>query len=122
MTPASSLTCPHRKRSGTTNMLKLLTATAIAVTLGCQAQAATLLDPPNLTRPASYSANLDLNSPAGARIMAHRLRAAATRTCGDRYWTTGDNELYQICVTSALNRAALALNAPAVTALLSGRR
>jgi UrcA family protein len=66
--------------------------------------------------------DLDLATPAGAKIMQGRLEAAAEQACGDRAQVSSDpiavSSAYRACVEGSVADAAARLGAPEVTALV----
>jgi UrcA family protein len=66
--------------------------------------------------------DLDLNSPAGASVMAARINAAASRACGGEpvLWNFNFHADFEQCMDHAVTRAVRDLNAAMVTAK-SGR-
>jgi UrcA family protein len=68
-------------------------------------------------RTVSY-ADLDISKPAGAKVLYHRITAAANEVCG--YATNGDVSSRQRqydCVQASINKAVKDVDSPALSAL-----
>jgi UrcA family protein len=88
------------------------------------APAAALADPPTApvaaTRSAKVSlADLDLSTPAGARVAYERIRRLAARLCDDRGdpWNRYHAATYNACVLETVADAVRQVQAPALAAL-----
>ena len=96
-----------------------LSAVAIAVGTVATANAA----PQAVAASATVSlAGLDLDSDAGARVALSRIRTAAQQVCGDEWSarTIGGGVAWSACYRNAIDRAVVAVNRPALTAVSNG--
>lgn len=108
---------------GDTSMVRMTLALCAALALSVPA-AALAQDAASGTEVSSElhvsAKGLDLNSPAGARMMYARLQAAAYRTCHSDFSDPMSQNAETACVDKAMADAATDLQSPAVMALLSG--
>jgi UrcA family protein len=88
------------------------------------APAAALADPPAVPVTATRStkvplADLDLDTPAGARVAYERIRRVAERLCDDREdpWSRYHAATYNACVRETVADAVRQIQAPALAAL-----
>jgi UrcA family protein len=91
-----------------------------AITLSALQATARAADNSLPTRTVSY-ADLDITKPAGAKILYHRITAAANEVCG--YGTYGDMSSRQRqydCVQASVNKAVKDVDSPALSALRPG--
>ena len=67
-------------------------------------------------------ADLNLSSPAGAKIVLRRIRGAAQTICGSEPdMRTGRFAIYQACVKTTVDTTVASLGSPMVTALNAGQ-
>jgi UrcA family protein len=68
-------------------------------------------------------ADLNLSSPDGAKVVLHRIHAAARTICGDEpdIRFTERFAIYQSCLKSTVDRTVASLDSPLVTAMNGGQ-
>jgi UrcA family protein len=72
------------------------------------------------TRTVSY-ADLDISKPAGAKVLYHRITAAANEVCGfGAYRDMGSRQRQQDCVKASIDKAVKDVGSPALSALRPG--
>jgi UrcA family protein len=103
--------------------LKLIVTLGAALWLGSVATSA-LADPPAVPPlvPKSTTvrfADLNLQSPEGARALYSRIRTAAAELCGEQFSLWDGNRLreWKACYRTTIDRAVVQLNRPALTAM-----
>jgi UrcA family protein len=66
--------------------------------------------------------DLDMSSPAGAKTLLLRMKAATVKVCGRAPWNMLIKETmrHKACVDGAMSRAVMEANIPQVTALFAG--
>ena len=103
------------------NRVAVAAAVAFVAALGAQPTFAATADDGVVSVRVPY-ADLNLQSPAGARTMLARLTTASHSACGSEPTITdlGRSELYRGCVSGTLDRAVRSLGAPLVTAAYDG--
>jgi UrcA family protein len=71
-------------------------------------------------RTVSY-ADLDISKPAGAKILYHRITAAANEVCAyGAYWEISTRQKQHDCVQAAIDKAVKDVDSPALSALRPG--
>ncbi len=103
--------------------LKLIATLAGALWLTGQASL-TLADPPKAPPAIEKSAtvrfaDLNLESPEGARALYSRIRSAAASLCGEQFslWDGNRSREWKDCYRTTIERAVVRLNRPALTAV-----
>jgi UrcA family protein len=102
---------------------KLAAVSALAtLAIAAAAQAAPEMSPSSSDDTVSvkvFLADLDLSSPAGARVVLQRIRNAARAICGDEPAPAALDRAgpYRACVATTIDGAVASLGAPMVTAL-----
>lgn len=103
--------------------LKPIATLASALWLTGQASL-TLADPPKAPPPVLKSttvrfADLNLESPEGARALYSRIRSAAGSLCGEQFslWDGNRSREWKDCYRTTIERAVVQLNRPVLTAV-----
>ncbi len=66
--------------------------------------------------------DLNISNPQGAAVLYDRIRDAANSVCGQEYSSGGiDILLKRVCIEKAIEGAVTKVNAPALSALYSGK-
>jgi UrcA family protein len=76
-------------------------------------------EPPPPSKTVKFS-DLDINTPAGAKVLYSRILAAADEVCQPTYSDPVMREAVPSCVASAMDNAVKKINAPYLTALRFG--
>jgi UrcA family protein len=103
--------------------MKLIVTLGATLWLGTMATSA-LADPPAVPPLVAKSttvrfADLNLQSPEGARALYARIRTAAAELCGEQFSLWDGNRLreWKTCYRATIDRAVVQLNRPALTAM-----
>jgi UrcA family protein len=103
---------------------RLAKSISVAMLLGLGSVAATYADPPAAPRTGTHSAkvslaDLDLTTPAGARVAYERIKRIAERLCDDRedLWSRYRAASYNACVRETVAEAVHQMQAGAMVAL-----
>lgn len=96
------------------NGLRGLVLTAIFGALASSFSTGSLADPSSATITVKY-ADLDIASPAGARVLYERIRAAAQGAC-DYFWFKTDADEAR-CLQNTVEKAVTTVNQPALSAV-----
>ena len=98
--------------------LRGLIATAIFGVLAASFSAVSAADPSSAGITVKY-ADLDVASPAGARVLYERIRAAAKGACNYFWFETDEAEAR--CVQNTIANAVTKINQPALSAVYNAR-
>lgn len=96
---------------------------AAALVLAPAGASSAVAQPPAETRSIRVAYDdLDMSSPAGAKALLLRLKAATSKVCGRAPWNMLITESmhHKACVDSAMSRAVMEANIPQVTELFIG--
>jgi UrcA family protein len=109
----------------TMNSIRTKLYTAIVVLFGSAAangawtSAAQASEPPPPSKTVKF-ADLNIQTPAGAKVLYQRIRFAANQVCEPAYQDPVLKEATPTCVATAIDNAVRAVNAPYLTALRFG--